>query len=178
MKMLIDYLAIAAFVAAYYWRDIYFATVVLIVALFVQVGLTWAVTRKLPKILLGGALLALVMGGITLALRDPMFIKLKPTVLYGIFALALFASQYIGDKPAIQRLLSANLQLPDPVWRRLNLLWVGFFLFCGALNLFVAFSFAEQVWVNFKLFGMLGLTLVFALGQGIYLSRYLNQGSH
>lgn len=173
MKMLLDYLAIAAFAAAYYWRDIYFATVVLIVALFIQFGLTWLLTRQLPKMLLAGALLALVMGGITLALRDPTFIKLKPTVLYGVFALALIASQFIGDKPIIQRLLAANLALPDSVWRRLNLMWAGFFVFSGALNLYVAFSFAEQVWVNFKLFGMLGVTLVFVLAQGIYLSRYL-----
>lgn len=173
MKVLLDYLAIALFVAAYYWRDIYFATGVLIVALFIQVAGLWVLTRQLPKMHLAGALLALVLGGVTLVLHDPTFIKLKPTVLYAVFTLILLGSHWIGERPIMQRLLSANLQLPDLIWRRLNAAWALFFLFCGLLNLYVAFSFEEKIWVNFKLFGMMGLMLVFAIAQGLYLSRHL-----
>lgn len=176
MKILLDYLPIILFVIAYYLRDIYFATVVLIIALFAQVALLWGMTRRVPKMQLTAAVLALVLGGITLLLHDPLFIKVKPTVLYALFAAILFGSQFIGDKPLIQRLLQSNLHLPDPVWRKVNLMWVGFFVFCGVLNLYVAFEYAEATWVNFKLFGMLGLTFAFVLLQGLYLSRYLDTG--
>ena len=173
MKILLDYLPIVLFVGAYYLRDIYFATAVLIVALFAQVGILWATTRRVPKIHLVAAVLALVLGGITLALHNPVFIKIKPTALYALFAAVLLGSQFVGDKPMMQRLLAANLHLPDRVWRRVNAMWAGFFLFCGALNLYVAYNFSEATWVNFKLFGMLGLTFAFVLIQGLYLARYI-----
>ncbi len=173
MKILLDYLPIVLFAGAYYWRDIYFATVVLIVTLFAQAGLLWAGTRRPPKLQLGVAGLALVFGGLTLALRDPSFIKLKPTVLYSALAIILIGSQYIGERPLMQRLLSANLTLPADVWRRLNAIWASFFLTCAVLNTVVAYNFSEQSWVNFKLFGMLGLTLLFVLAQGLYLARHL-----
>jgi intracellular septation protein len=177
MKILLDYLPIILFVGAYYLRDIYFATGVLIVALFVQVAVLWSMTRRVPKMQLTAALLALVLGGITLALHDPVFIKIKPTALYGLFAAVLLASHFVGDRPLIQRLLGANLHLPDAIWRRVNLMWAGFFVFCGVLNLYVAYHFTEAAWVNFKLFGMLGLTFAFVLLQGLYLSRYLDTES-
>jgi intracellular septation protein len=173
MKILLDYLPIILFVAAYYLRDIYFATVVLIIALFAQVALLWGMTRRLPKMQLVAAVLALVLGGITLALHDPLFIKVKPTALYGLFAIVLLASQFVGEKPLIQRMLGSNMHLPDLIWRRVNLMWVIFFVFCGVLNLYVAYQYSEATWVNFKLFGMLGLTFGFVLIQGLYLSRYL-----
>ena len=171
--MLLDYLPIVLFAAAYYLRDIYFATLVLIAALLLQAAVMWAMSGKPPKMQLAVAGLAVVFGGLTLVLRDPTFIKVKPTVLYGLFALVLVGSQYIGERPLMQRILSANLALPDLVWRRLNAMWAGFFLFCGVLNLVVAYRFSEQTWVNFKLFGMLALTFVFVLGQGLYLARHL-----
>lgn len=173
MKILLDYLPIVLFAAAYYLRDIYFATMVLIAALLLQAAVMWAVSRKPPKMQLAVAGLAVVFGGLTLVLRDPTFIKVKPTVLYGLFALVLVGSQFVGEQPLMQRLLSANLALPDFVWRRLNAIWAGFFLFCGVLNLVVAYQLSEQAWVNFKLFGMLGLTLLFVLAQGLYLARHL-----
>lgn len=174
MKILLDYLPIILFVGAYYLRDIYFATIVLIVALFVQVALLWTMTRRVPKMQLTAAVLALVLGGITLALKDPVFIKIKPTALYGLFAVILLGSHFFSERPVIQRLLESNLHLPPAVWRRVNLMWAGFFVVCGVLNLYVAYNFAEATWVNFKLFGMLGLTLAFVLLQGLYLSRYLD----
>ena len=178
MKILLDYLPIILFVVAYYLRDIYFATVVLIVSLFVQVVILWRMTRRVPKMQLTAAVLALVLGGITLALHDPVFIKIKPTALYGLFAVVLIGSHLYGRKPIIQRLLESNLHLPGPVWRRVNLMWAAFFVFCGVVNLYVAYQFSEATWVNFKLFGMLGLTFAFILLQGLYLSRYIDSESH
>ena len=177
MKLLLDYLPILLFVGAYYLRDIYFATVVLIISLFVQVAILYQMTRRVPKMQLTAAMLALVLGGITLALKDPVFIKVKPTALYGLFAVILIGSHFYGERPVIQRLLESSLHLPAPVWRSVNLMWAAFFIFCGALNLYVAYRFSEAFWVNFKLFGMLGLTLVFVLFQGLYLSRYLHHDS-
>jgi intracellular septation protein len=176
MKILLDYLPILLFAGAYYLRDIYVATVVLIVSLFAQVAMLWIMTRRLPKVQLVTAMLALGLGGVTLALHDPTFIKLKPTILYALFALVLLGSQFIGGKPLIQRMLGSNLHLPGPVWKRLNVMWAGFFVFCGILNLYVAYRFSEAAWVNFKLFGMFGLTFAFIVLQGLYLSRHLDEG--
>src|SRR5690349_19577948 len=143
MKILFDYLPIALFAGAYYLRDIYFATVVLIVALFAQSAILWIHTRKPPKMQLTAAILALILGSITLVLHNPIFIKVKPTALYALFAIALVGSQFIGDRPLIQRLLESNIRLPEPVWRRLNLLWAAFFVFCGVLNLYIAYHFSD-----------------------------------
>jgi intracellular septation protein len=178
MKILLDYLPIILFVGAYYLRDIFFATAVLIVALLAHVALVWGMTRRVPKMQLVAALLALGLGGITLALHDPVFIKVKPTVLYGIIAAVLLANHFVGEKLLIKTLFSQlHLNMPEVVWRRLNLMWAGFFIFCSMLNLYVAYKFAEATWVNFKLFGMFALFFVFLLLQGLFLSRYLDTES-
>lgn len=173
MKLALDYLPIVLFVAVYYLSDIYIATGVLIVALFLQVGLTWLITREVQKMLLLAAVLALIFGGATIIIHDPTFIKVKPSVLYWLFAAVLVTSQFIGEKNLIQRALEKQLELPNPVWTRLNLMWAGFFVLCGVANLYVAYEFSEEFWVNFKLFGMLGLTVVFVVLQGLYLAQYL-----
>ena len=110
--------------------------------------------------------------GATLLLHDETFIKWKPTVLYWLFGAVLAGSALLFRKNLIRSLLAAQVRLPDPVWARLNWSWVGFFAFMGAANLFVAYNFSESAWVNFKLFGGLGLMLVFVLAQGVVLSRY------
>jgi len=168
-----DYLPLIAFAGTYFLTDIYIATGVLMAALVVLAGGYWLIRGEVHKMHIATAALALVFGGLTLAVRDPMFIKLKPTVLYLLFALVLVGSVLVDDRPLMQRALQSQLSLPAPVWRRVNEMWAGFFVFCGALNLYVAFGFSEATWVNFKLFGMLGLTLVFVLLQGLYLARYL-----
>jgi intracellular septation protein len=121
--------------------------------------------------LLVSAVLVLVFGGLTLAIHDPTFIKWKPSIVNWLFAGAFLASQFMRGPTIIQRMLGENVTLDDGSWRRLNLAWVGFFLFAGALNLFVAFRYDESTWVNFKLFGLMGLTLAFALAQGFWLAR-------
>lgn len=177
MKLLLDYLPVIAFAGTYFATDIYTATAVLMASLVAVVIGYWLVKREVHKIHLATAVLALIFGGLTLAVHDPLFIKVKPTVLYALFAVVLIGSGFIGDKPLIQRGLESQLQLPNAVWRRLNLMWAGFFVLCGVLNLYVAFAFSEAMWVKFKLFGMLGLTLVFVLLQGLYLSQHLSDES-
>jgi intracellular septation protein len=115
-----------------------------------------------------------VFGGLTLYLHDEQFIKWKPTIINWIFAGVFLASQLVGRKTAVERMLAGNITLPTPIWRRLNLGWVVFFLAMGAANLYVMTFFDSDTWVNFKLFGMLGLTLVFIVLQSLYLSRYLD----
>lgn len=175
MKALIDYLPLVAFGGAYFTYDIYVATGVLMAALVLLVVFHRAVYGEWHKMHLATAALALVFGGVTLAVHDPVFIKVKPTVLYLLFAAVLAGSHVIGERPLIQRALGGQLVLPAHVWRTVSWLWVAFFLVCAALNLVVAFGFSETAWVNFKLFGILGLTLLFVLGQGLYLSPYLKE---
>lgn len=177
MKLLVDFFPIVLFFAAYKLADIYVATLAAIVGAVIQVAYTWIRTRKVETMHLVSLVLILVFGGATWFLRDPTFIKWKPTVLNWLFGLVFLGSQFIGDKPVIQRMLSAQIELPAFVWRRLNLAWVTFFLTIGTVNLYVAYSYEESVWVNFKLFGMLGLTVVFVLLQSVYLSRHLPQAT-
>jgi intracellular septation protein len=173
MALLFDYLPIIVFFIAYKVTDIYVATGVLIVALFMLVIGYWVATRKVHKMHLITAVLALIFGGLTIAVHDPTYIKAKPSVLYLLFAVVLLASRWIGKKPIIQRMLEKNIQLPRFVWLRLNSLWVIFFVICAVLNAYVAYNYDNDTWVNFKMFGMLGLTLLFVVAQGFYLARHL-----
>lgn len=175
MKLLFDFFPILLFFAAYKFFDIYVATGVAIAASFVQVGYSWFKTRKVEAMHLVTLAIIVVFGGLTLYLRDEQFIKWKPTVINWLFGLVFLASQWLGEKTMIERMMGENLELPPPVWRRLNLSWTAFFFLLGAINLFVMYSFDTDTWVNFKLFGMLGLTVAFVLLQSVYLSRHLPQ---
>jgi intracellular septation protein len=149
------------------------ATVVVIVATLAQVGILLARKQKVDAALWVSLVLVVVLGGLTLWLRSETFIKWKPTLLYGVMALALVLGQLVWRKNLIKSLLGGQLALPDAVWARLLTWWIAFFVVQGALNLWVAYSFETSTWVNFKLFGALGLTLLFTLAQGIYLARHL-----
>jgi len=173
MKLLVDFFPIVLFFAAYKLADIYVATLAAIVGAVLQVAYTWLRTRKVETMHLISLVLILVFGGATWFLRDPTFIKWKPTVLNWLFAIVFLGSQFIGRQPVIQRMLSAQIELPAEIWRRLNLAWTAFFIVIGGINLYVAFHFEESVWVNFKLFGMLGLTVLFVLLQSFYLARHM-----
>jgi intracellular septation protein len=117
--------------------------------------------------------LVTVLGGATIWFHNEEFIKWKPTGLYWVMGLAFLGSQWLFNKNLLQTLMGTQLELPRPVWNRLNLAWVAFFAFMGALNLWVAFNFSTDTWVNFKLFGGMGLMLVFTVAQGIYISRHV-----
>jgi len=124
-----------------------------------------------------------VLGGITIILADPAFIQWKPTVLNWVFAAAFFLSIFIGEKNLVERMMGSQLDLPDYVWTRLNLSWVAFFVISGTANLYVAFYYdvdalpdvRMETWVNFKLFGLMGLTIIFVILQAIYLARFLQE---
>ena len=173
MKLLFDFLPILLFFVAYKLADIYVATGVLIVATLGQVGWIWLRQRRVEKLPLIAAGLVVVLGGATLALHDPWFVKWKPTVVNWLFALAFLGSHVIGQKTLLERMLGGQLELPNPVWVKLSFAWALFFLVMGAVNLYVAYTFSEDAWVNFKLFGMMGLTLLFVLAQAVYMSRHL-----
>lgn len=173
MKILTDFLPILLFFIAYKMFDIYVATGVAIAATFLHVAFTWLKTRQVATMQLVTLAILVVFGGLTLYLHNEQFIKWKPTVINWIFGVAFLGSQFVGEKTVVERLMSAQITLPDQIWRRLNLSWVAFFLIMGGANLFVMYNFDRDTWVNFKLFGMLGMTMVFLVVQSLYLSRHI-----
>jgi len=175
MKFLFDFFPVLFFFVAYKVYDIYVATSVLIIACLIQTVGHWAVHRKFEKSHVITLLLVSLFGGATLLLQDEMFIKWKPSVINWLFGTAFLGSQFIGRKNLIERMLGAQLELPQPVWRNLNSAWGSFFIALGFLNLYVVYNFSTDIWVNFKMFGLLGLTLAFMLLQGLYLARYLKE---
>ncbi len=152
---------------------IFSATAVLIASSVLVYGALFLHQRHLEKGQWLTLLACLLFGGMTLAFHSETFLKWKAPVVNWLFACAFIASHFIGDKPLIQRMMGHAISLPQAVWIRLNQAWIGFFLFCGGANLFVAFTFQDW-WVDFKVFGSLGLTLLFLVGQGIYLARHLH----
>lgn len=182
MKLLFDFFPLLLFFVAFKLAGIYVATAVAMVASFAQVGGYWWKYRRFETMHLLTLAVIVVFGGLTLILQNDAFIKWKPTILYWVFASLILGSQWIGKKPAMERLLGSQLALPAAIWRRFNLSWGIFFLFMGALNLYVAFYFAldhdaawrREMWVNFKVFGSLGLTFLFTLAHIPFLSKYLD----
>ncbi|MGH8503794.1 MAG: septation protein A [Gammaproteobacteria bacterium] len=152
---------------------IYLATAVAILASVVQVSLYWLRVGRFEKTHLISLALITIFGGATLALQDPLFIKWKPTILNWLFALAFLGSQFVGDKTLVERMMAHAVTVPAAIWRRVNLGWVSFFVIAGLANIYVAYNFSEEIWVDFKLFGLMGLTLAFVFGQALYLSRYM-----
>lgn len=171
MQFLFDLFPVIAFFVAYKVWGIFVATAVLIAGVLAQTAVSWIRHRKVSPMLLTSAVLVLIFGGLTLWVRDPAFIKWKPSIVNWLFAAAFLVSQYLQGPTIIQRMLGENVTLVPADWRRLNLMWVGFFVVAGALNLYVAYRFDEATWVNFKLFGLMGLTLAFALLQGVWIAR-------
>ena len=211
MKFLADFFPILLFFIAYKLYGIYAATAVAIAASLLQVGWHWLRTRKVETMHLVTLGILVVFGGLTIALHDRAFIMWKPSIVNWLFAAVFFGSQFVGDKPLIERMMSHAIEVPAPIWRNLNNLWVLFFLAMGALNLYVANNFfvaestlleitglsdidfeqcatlfrgetlalcrharsLEETWVNFKLFGMMGLTIAFVIAQAFYLARHV-----
>jgi intracellular septation protein len=175
MKFLFDLFPVILFFIAYKFADIYVATGVVIVATLAQIAWVHFRHGKVDKMLWVSLGLVAVFGGMTLLLRDPTFIKWKPTVLYWLFAAVLAGSALLLRRNLIRAMLEQQVALPEPVWLRLNLAWVAFFTVMGGLNLYVAYHFSEEAWVNFKLFGGMGLMLAFIVAQGLLLAKYVEQ---
>ena len=151
------------------------ATIVVILATVAQI--IWVRVRhgKVDKMLWVSLVLVVVFGGMTLAFQNEAFIEWKPTILYWVFAASMAFSAIVLKKNAIRAMLGEQLTLPEPVWTKVNLSWIAFFVVMGVLNLVIAFNFSTDTWVNFKLFGGMGLMLVFVLGQGMLLSKYVEE---
>lgn len=175
MKLLFDLFPVILFFIAFKMYDIYVATAVAIIASIVQVAYVYAKNKRVEKMHLITLTLIVVMGGATLILQDETFIKWKPTVVNWGFALVFLGSHFIGQKPIIRRMMDHAISLPDAIWIKLSYLWVVFFIFSGIANIYVAYQFDTDTWVNFKLFGLMGLTLAFIIIQGLYISRYIQQ---
>ncbi len=173
MKFFLDVLPVLVFFAAYKLYDIYVATAVAIAATFVQIAWAWFKHRKVDTMLWVSLAVIVVFGGATLALHDETFIKWKPTVLYWLFAVVLIVAQAGFGKNLIHAMMSGQVTLPHHIWVRLNLSWIGFLSLMGLANLYVAFNYSTETWVNFKLFGGIGFMLLFVLAQGLMLSRYV-----
>ncbi|MDG9855230.1 septation protein A [Pseudomonas nitroreducens] len=152
---------------------IYSATAVLIATSVVVYGALLIKQRRLDKGQWVTLAACLVFGGMTLAFHSETFLKWKAPVVNWLFALAFAGSHFIGDRPLIQRIMGHAVNLTDALWAKLNIAWVLFFLICGCVQLFVAFTF-QSIWVDFKVFGSLGMTLLFLIGQGVFLARHMH----
>ncbi|MGH8602938.1 MAG: septation protein A [Gammaproteobacteria bacterium] len=177
MKFLFDLFPVILFFVAFKIPDdpkqgILLATAVAIGASLLQTAWHWFKHRRFESMHLITLVLLLVLGGATLVLQDERFIKWKPTAVNWLFALAFLGSEYVGKKNLVQRMLERNVELPAAVWTRLNTSWAVFFVLMGTANLYVAFNFATETWVNFKLFGLMGLTVLFVFAQAFYLARH------
>ena len=171
MKLLLDFFPIALFFVAFKIWGIYVATAVAIVATIGQIAwLRWSTGKVEPMQWLSLGIIVLF-GGATILAHDETFIKWKPTVLYWLMGGALAAGLLFFRKNLLKSLMGAQVELPDVAWRAMNWSWVGFFTVMGVLNLWVAYNFDTDTWVNFKLFGGLGLMAVFVVGQALYLGR-------
>ena len=176
MKILLDFLPVIVFFAVYkFTNDILLATAVLIPATLLQMLYSWKVQGKIEKMQLVTLALVVLLGGATLAFQDKAFIQWKPTIVNWLFAIGFLATQFIGDKTVVERLMGSSMDLPKAVWSRLNLAWVVFFVVVGIVNLYVAYNFSEEIWVDFKLFGMLGLTILFIILQGLYIAKHAKE---
>ncbi len=175
MKFLFDLFPVLLFFIAFKVWGIYEATAVAIAATFAQVGYLKLRGRKVDTMLWVSLAIIVVFGGATLFFHNPTFIKWKPTALYWMFGVVLLGSAWLLQRNLIRKMLEAQIKLPEPVWNRLNLAWAGFFIAMGLLNLYVAYNFSEEAWVNFKMFGGMGLMLAFVLAQGFYLSRHMEE---
>lgn len=173
MKFLFDIFPILLFFIAFKFFGIYVATGVAMAASFLQILFTWFTKKEITFTLWVNLIVITLFGGLTLLFHNELFIKWKPTIIYTIFAATLFGAEVFFKKNLIRMLLHSTLVLPEAVLKKLNTVWILFFVSVAALNLFVAYSFSTETWVNFKLFGLISLTLLFVLGQSLWLSRYI-----
>ncbi len=152
------------------------ATAALMAATFLQITYNWFRHKKIEKMHVITLVLVVIFGGATIYFKDPLFLIWKVSIANWLFAIVFYASHFIGNKtPIVKRMMQANITMPDVAWHRLSLSWVLFFVLTGVINLLVAYFFDFDTWVDFKLFGVLGLTLAFVVIQGIFLSKYINE---
>ena len=176
MKFLFDLFPVILFFVAFKFFGIYIATAVAIVATVAQIAWVCYRHRKIDNIQWVTLGVIVVFGGATLLLHDETFIKWKPTVLYWLFGAALLVAEFGFRKNLIKAMMGKQITLADSIWRWLLMSWIGFFVIMGVLNLYVAFNFSTDAWVNFKLFGGTGLMLAFVVLQALFLAKYVDTG--
>ena len=174
MQVLFEFLPLILFLGAYLYKGIYFAIGTLMIAMPIGFVIKYIRTTKVDKMYMWSTIFLLVFGGAALYFRNADFIFWKPTAFYWVVAVAFLLSLWIGEKPLVRRFLEIGGELPTEKiassdWRRLNLVWVLFFAVMGIANIYVAYNFSEKFWVNFKVFGLLALTFIFMLAQGLWL---------
>lgn len=173
MKFLFDLFPVILFFAAFKFFGIFTATAVAIIATLAQIIYVRLRHGTVDKMLLMSGVIITVFGGATLLLKDPTFIQWKPSVLYWLFAAGLLGAQFLFDKNPMRAMMEKQIQLPDDIWSKLNVAWAMLFVALGFLNLYVAFNYSQDTWVNFKLFGITGIMFGFIIVQTIFISKYL-----
>jgi intracellular septation protein len=174
MQMFIDFLPVLVFFVVFFTAGIYWATGAIIAVMIVQIAVTWLVKRTVSKMLLISGGLVIVLGSITLMLREPLFIQLKLTVVNGLFAVAFLGSHFIGKKTLTERIMGHAIEAPTSLWRQLNLMWVANFLILAVANLFVIYNYDMETWVLFKTAGTIGLTVLTAITQAVWIGVHLS----
>lgn len=172
-KFLFDLFPVILFFIAFKIWGIYTATAVAIAASFMQIAWLLARGKKVDAMLWISLGIIVVFGGATLLLHNETFIKWKPTVLYWLFAAVLLGGKILFRRNLMRVMMEKQITAAEPIWDKLNLSWAGFFIIMGAVNLYVAYSFSTEAWVNFKLFGAVGLMLLFVILQGVWLSKHI-----
>ena len=173
MKFLFDMFPVILFFVAFKLVDIYAATLVAIATTVLQIAWVWFKHKKVENMQWISLGLIVVFGGATLLLHNENFIKWKPTVLYWLFSTVLLVAGLFFRKNLIKSMMSSQIDAPDNIWGKLLVGWIVFFLIMGGINLFVAFSYSTDIWVNFKLFGGIGLMLLFVLAQAFVLAPHI-----
>lgn len=175
MKILFDFFPVLIFFITYKMIGIYWATFSLILMSYLQLAFLYIRDKEVETTYKLMVALITVFGGLTLLLHNELYIKWKPTVINWMFAIIFAGSHWIGKRTVLERLLADKVKLQVDIWSRLNLMWVVFFTFMGFLNIYVAYQFSTDAWVNFKLFGVVGVTLIFSILQGVYLAKYIEE---
>lgn len=174
MKQLLEFIPLVIFFIVYKMVDIYAATGALMIAMTITFIYSYFSNgKKAEKMQIITLAMILIFGTLTLVLHDDAFIKWKVTLVYAVFSIGLLVTQFMFKKPAIKQMLGKELVLPDPVWNKLNVAWAIFFAVLGVVNIYVAFNMPQEVWVNFKVFGLLGITLLFTVLSGVYLYKHM-----
>ena len=173
MSLLIDFFPIIIFFCVFKWKGLMVATLTATLASFIQLISIKLKTNKFPHLQLISFLSLFILGSFTLICKKEIFIKWKPTAIYWLLAIVFFSTHWFKKQPLLEKLSNNTLNLPKKIWYKLNIIWVIFFILMGVLNLYIVYNFDTNTWVNFKLFGTLGLTMIFVILQAIFLSKYL-----
>ncbi|HGJ5876353.1 MAG TPA: septation protein A [Arsenophonus sp.] len=173
MRQLLDFIPLIVFFIVYKKVDIFYASGALMIATVLSMLANYLIYKKIEKSSLITLVIVIIFGGLTLIFHSDLFIKWKVTVIYAIFSLALLVSQFFTQKPLIQRMLGKEIYLANEVWSKLNLSWAIFFAICALVNIYVAFWLPQDVWVNFKVFGLTAVTLIFTILSMVYIYKHL-----